>query len=124
MLRITSLSLLAAFTLTGCNLPPQTGEELFAANCAVCHGSDAKGGGMELAEDLTTLTTRHGGTFPTAFVMSTIDGYAKADTHGPMPEFGVLLKGDMEVWTDPNGVPTPTPSGLLKLANYLESIQG
>ena len=117
------LPLIAVLGLTACEMPPQTGQDLFAANCAVCHGADAKGGGLPAAPDLTGLAKRHRGTFPTAYVMSTIDGYARDDTHGPMPEFGVLLEGDREVWTDPNGVPTPTPSALLMLANYLKGLQ-
>lgn len=112
-----------ALALAACEPAPQTGADLFAANCAVCHGADAKGGGLAAAPDLTGLSKRHGGTFPTTYVMSTIDGYARDDTHGPMPEFGVLLEGEREVWTDPNGVPTPTPSALLMLASYLEGLQ-
>lgn len=102
----------------------ETGVQIFAENCAACHGTDAKGGPLPDAPDLTTLTARHSGKFPTRYVMSTIDGYAKADTHGPMPEFGALLEGEMEVWVDEKGVQTPTPAALIRLAEYLESVQG
>ncbi|MHA6267466.1 cytochrome c [uncultured Aliiroseovarius sp.] len=109
---------------TGPDLSSMTGGEIFAENCAACHGTDAKGGPLPDAPDLTTLTARHSGKFPTRYVMSTIDGYAKADTHGPMPEFGALLEGEMEVWVDEKGVQTPTPAALIRLAEYLESVQG
>ena len=113
---------LFALALAACEQPPVTGEQLFAANCASCHGTDATGGTMPGAPDLTTIARRKGG-FSYAYVMSTIDGYLRDDTHGPMPEFGALLESEMEVWTDDNGVPTPTPSALLKLAGYLEGLQ-
>ncbi|MCK8464347.1 cytochrome c [Aliiroseovarius sp. S1339] len=101
----------------------ETGEQIFAENCAACHGADAKGGVMAEAPDLTTLTARHGGNFPASYVMSTIDGYAKG-TRGPMPEFGAHLESEMEVWVDEKGVQTPTPGALVRLAEYLESVQG
>ncbi|WP_371171276.1 c-type cytochrome [Aliiroseovarius sp. 2305UL8-7] len=102
----------------------KTGEQIFAENCAACHGEDAKGGVMEGAPDLTTLTKRHGGKFPARYVMSTIDGYAQGATRGPMPEFGAHVESEMEVWVDENGVMTPTPAALVRLAEYLESVQG
>ncbi|MCK0126884.1 cytochrome c [Gelidibacter sp. F2691] len=100
-----------------------TGAEIFAENCASCHGDDAKGGIYPSAPDLTKLTAKHGGSFPTRHVMSTIDGYAKGTQRAPMPEFGALLESEMEVWVDEKGVQTPTPAALVRLAEYLESVQ-
>ena len=100
-----------------------TGAEIYAENCASCHGDDAKGGIYPSAPGLTKLTAKHGGTFPTRHVMSTIDGYAKGTQRGPMPEFGALLDSEMEVWVDEKGVMTPTPAALVRLAEYLESVQ-
>ncbi|MCK0171972.1 cytochrome c [Aliiroseovarius sp. S1123] len=100
-----------------------TGAEIYAENCAACHGDDAKGGVYPSAPGLTKLTAKHGGTFPTRYVMSTIDGYAKGTQRGPMPEFGALLDSEMEVWVDEKGVMTPTPAALVRLAEYLESVQ-
>ncbi len=102
----------------------ETGAQIFAENCALCHGADAKGGAMADAPDLTTLTARHGGKFPARYVMSTIDGYAQGTHRGPMPEFGAYLESEMEVWVDEKGVQTPTPGALVRLAEYLESVQG
>jgi len=102
-----------------------TGAQIFAENCAQCHGTDAKGGAMMNAPDLTTLAARHGGEFPAEYVMSTIDGLSRENTHDAMPIFGKILEqSDMEVWTDPSGTPTPTPGALIRLAEYLEGVQG
>ncbi len=103
------------------------GAALYDSYCAGCHGAGAKGGdvvGGKRVPDLTTLSARHGGDFPAAYVMSTIDGYARDDTHGPMPEFGALLGGETEIWEDADGIPTPTPATLVRLSEYLESVQG
>lgn len=116
---------LAALGLAGCEQEPQTGSGLYAEYCASCHGVDARGG-PEIdppAPDLTTLSAKHGGVFPAAYVMSTIDGYARDATHGPMPIFGDLLDGEVETWVDPEGVPTPTPVSLMLLNEYLEGQQ-
>ncbi len=120
------LPLAAALALAACSQPAeQTGAQLFAENCAQCHGADARGQAMLNAPDLTTLAQRHGGKFPTAYVMSTIDGLNRENTHGPMPVFGkILAESDMEVWVDDNGTPTPTPGALIRLAEYLEGVQG
>lgn len=102
----------------------ETGAQIYAEHCAACHGADAKGGVAFGAPDLTTLTMRHNGKFPARYVMSTIDGYAQGSHRGPMPEFGAYLESEMEVWVDEKGVQTPTPGALVRLAEYLESVQG
>ncbi len=116
---IAGLGLLAA-----CTPMPQTGAELYSANCVACHGVDARGGAMPGAPDLTTLASRNGGVFPRTYIMSTIDGFSRDATHGPMPLFGETLEGETEIWTDEYGVETPTPTVLLQLAEYLEDLQG
>lgn len=106
------------------------GRALFMENCAICHGADAKGNGpmaraMEQAPpDLTLIAVRNGGEFPRVEVLSTIDGYTKADLNVPdMPEFGALLEGDLVPLDTGDGVMTPTPRKLVALLEYLESIQ-
>lgn len=118
----------AAAALAGCIEEPMTGAGLYQDNCASCHGADAKGG-RPLADgkvppNLTTLAKRHGGRYPAVYVMSTIDGFSRDATHGPMPIFGDLLAGPVESWTDPDGTPTPTPVSLILLNEYLEGQQG
>lgn len=105
------------------------GQRLFAENCAACHGADARGAGPESlglgksAPDLTVLARGNGGTFPTASVLSTIDGYAQGSHPGrAMPEFGASL-GGMLVPLEVDGVLTPTPRALVALLRYLEAVQ-
>ena len=120
-------------TLAACTLPemPEApeGARLFADNCAACHGADARGAGPEtlgigkVPPDLTGIAARNGGAFPTAQVLSTIDGYAKGTHPGRvMPEFGSDLGGDL-IPLDVDGVLTPTPRALVALLRYLEAVQ-
>lgn len=51
------------------------GSRLFAANCAVCHGSEARGyrgpsEEMEAPPDLTALSVRSDGRFPDVAVLA------------------------------------------------------
>ncbi len=126
-----TLSIIAALALTGCiDTPePQTGKQAFMENCASCHGFDGNGGG-EMAEnlikmppDLTQLSARNGGVFPSDYVMSTIDGLDRG-THfsGAMPEFGAGDMGDTVI-VEKDGLGTPVPSELLALTQYLEVLQ-
>ncbi|MFA3918083.1 c-type cytochrome [Ruegeria hyattellae] len=117
--------------LTACateNTMPEAGEGavLFAQNCAVCHGGDAKGGPLangQRAPDLTHIAERNGGFFPRAQVLSQIDGYGRGKASASMmPQFGALLEGET-VPVEVDGTLTPTPRPLAALLAYLESIQ-
>ena len=106
------------------------GAALFAENCAICHGDGGRGDGALAAQlqpppaDVTTLSRRAGGGFPTVEVLSEIDGYHRAPVAGTeMPEFGALLEGDLVPLALGDGVFTPTPRPLAALLVYLESIQ-
>lgn len=105
---------------------PDEGALLFAQNCAVCHGSDAKGSALingNKAPDLTAIAASNDGVFPRARVLSQIDGYGRGKVSPEaMPEFGALLQGDT-VPVEVDGVLTPTPRPLAALLAYLESIQ-
>ncbi len=98
--------------------------------CAPCHGRDAKGDGP-LADglahrpaDLTGLAARHGGTFPTAYVMSKIWGYEKgAAPSDIMPKFAPLMESKTVLVDTGDGVETPTPERLVEIANYLAGVQ-
>lgn len=96
------------------------GAALFARNCTVCHGADARGGPD--APDLTRIAARNDGTLPVARVLSQIDGYGRGRAGDAMPEFGALLRGDL-VPIDVAGTLTPTPRPLAALLAYLDSIQ-
>lgn len=118
----------AACTMPGMPEAPE-GERLFVENCAACHGADARGAGPEtlglgkVPPDLTLLAQGNGGVFPTAEVLSTIDGYVEGTHSGrTMPEFGASL-GGMLVPLEVDGVLTPTPRALVALLRYLEEVQ-
>jgi mono/diheme cytochrome c family protein len=104
------------------------GKVLYDQNCAQCHGAGGKGDGPYASvlepppSDLTRLAS--GGAFPRARVLSTIDGYHRAEVPGQeMPEFGLLLQGETVPVDTGDGVMTPTPRPLAALLVYLESIQ-
>lgn len=123
------LLILAALTLAACVKEPETGPGLYQAECAACHGADARGNGPmargldTVPPDLTRIAARNGGVFPRDRVMSTIDGLQR-DAHFSlaMPEFGA---GDMgaTVIVEENGLGTPVPTRLLMLTDYLEILQ-
>jgi mono/diheme cytochrome c family protein len=78
-----------------------SGAALFRINCAGCHGTDARGNGP-IAEfinapvpDLTRISVRNGGEFPTERVFQVIDGQAGNSVHGArhMPVWGYEFFG-------------------------------
>ena len=125
---LISMTLLAA-ACTQVSMPEAPeGQRLFADNCVQCHGASGMGDGAWASgmtpkpADLTKLST--GGVFPSARVLSVIDGYDRTGLPGQeMPEFGLLLEGDTVPVDVGDGVLTPTPRPLAALLAYLESIQ-
>ena len=72
-----------------------SGAELFGKHCAACHGNDLKGSGpfpppYRVPPDLTTLSRRHGGKFPDAYVSRVLRNGVTMAAHGPaeMPVWG------------------------------------
>lgn len=135
-MRLTlSLGLMALglASLAAC-LPPgaprSSGAEDFAQLCAPCHGATGVGNGPAALgleakpADLTGLSARNGGSFPTARVMNKIWGYVRdGSASGVMPEFGPLLDSPTVMVDLGDGVMTPTPVRLIDIANYLTTIQ-
>jgi len=80
------------------------GQDLYNTYCWQCHGQDATGDGP-MAEmlsivtpDLTKLSARNDGTFPTEAIARQIDGRAPLLAHGgEMPIFGPFLNSDQNV---------------------------
>jgi mono/diheme cytochrome c family protein len=74
--------------------PAESGQEMFNAYCASCHGTDGRGSGPTAASlktrpsDLTQLARHNHGVFPSAAVTSTIQ-------HGTNPAHG---SSEMPVW--------------------------
>lgn len=73
-----------------------SGAELFQRYCAPCHGVAARGDGPVAATlsvpvpDLTGLSSRHDGKFPSQYVRDMIDGRSPVVAHGTrrMPVWG------------------------------------
>lgn len=126
MKRVLAVMILAACTPAAMPEAPE-GAALFAENCVMCHGVTGRGDG-ELAQgmtpapsDLTRLSRK--GVFPTARVLSHIDGYTRMEAQPEMPEFGLLLRGDSVPVTLEDGSQSPVARPLAALVTYLESIQ-
>jgi nitrite reductase (NO-forming) / hydroxylamine reductase len=76
--------------------PRYSGAELYASNCANCHGTYGEGDGIVMPslsvvlKDLRYLSARNDGRFPGDFVRAIIDGRATRAAHGPegMPVWG------------------------------------
>ncbi|MGR1580269.1 c-type cytochrome [Thalassobius sp. S69A] len=109
---------------------PSEGQKLYVENCAMCHGLSGQGDG-DLAQDmtpapadLTGITRAAGGVFPTAQVLSQIDGYTRMQGRDQiMPEYGALLSGDTVPVQLQDGEFSPVPRPLAALVTYLETIQ-
>ena len=125
--------ILAAGLMAGCvasEMPDANeGRQLFAENCAACHGMTGKGDGPiardlgRVPADLTQLSKWDEG-FDRARVLSVIDGYTRAQkgVHR-MPEFGAILTGETVPVDLGNGEMSPVTRPLAALLFYLESIQ-
>lgn len=104
--------------------PVAAGQETFRAYCASCHGVDARGGGPAAPSlksrptDLTQLSERNGGKFPSAMVESAIRGNQFIPAHGSR---------EMPVWGDAfrnvNRDETLVKIKIHNLALYIESLQ-
>jgi|ERR1019366_2205821 mono/diheme cytochrome c family protein len=76
--------------------PAESGQAMFSEYCAVCHGKDGKGSGLAVPalkvqpSDLTTLSKRNGGSFPSAHVFNVIRLGGDVAAHGSkdMPMWG------------------------------------
>jgi mono/diheme cytochrome c family protein len=101
-----------------------SGAELYKEHCAVCHGNDLKGvspvpAPYRVPPDLTTLTERHGGTFPDAYVADILRNGVTMPAHGPaqMPTWGTDFR-------EMNGLDaTQVKLRIANLTNYIKSRQ-
>ena len=103
---------------------PSSGDEMFGAYCAVCHGKNGKGNGPAASElktlpaDLTTITKRHNGKYPSDYVLDVLrNGPSTAKAHGSaeMPVWGPLFSA-----IGNQGLATQR---IFNLNKYIESIQ-
>lgn len=109
----------------------EVGATLFEEHCAVCHGLNADGRGPMAGAlviqppDLTQLSARNGGTFPTQRTVFRIDGREAIVSHGsPMWIFGELFDGEDAIVKAETGQPILTSQPIVDLVAYLEGVQG
>jgi mono/diheme cytochrome c family protein len=100
------------------------GAEIFRDFCAPCHGLDGRGSGPVApalrfkVPDLTQISKRAGGKFPTARIRSVIEGTETVSGHGSreMPIWGPVF----------HQIAADQDLGAVRTANvtgYIESIQ-
>ncbi len=103
---------------------PASGQEMFHAYCAVCHGKDAKGDGpaagvLKVAPaDLTGLTKKYG-KYPSTRVTTVLSGQANLAAHGntEMPVWGPIFSRMSQ------GHEGEVQQRIANLNHYIESLQ-
>lgn len=103
-----------------------SGKARYMEYCAVCHGADAKGGGVftpllnKAPVDLTLLSKNNGGEFPFGRTYDMIDGRGMPGAHGTveMPIWGGTWRTDSGL-----GAETELCGRILEMIVYLRSIQ-
>jgi len=107
------------------NVSPVSGKEMFKSYCAVCHGTDAKGGGPAASAlktpptDLTLLAQKDGGKYPAAHVAAVIRGQADITSHGnkDMPVWGELFSSISQ------GHESQVQQRVANLVDYIQTLQ-
>jgi mono/diheme cytochrome c family protein len=107
---------------------PASGEQMYSTYCAVCHGAKATGNGpaspaMKIPPpDLTMLSAKNGGVFPTDHISSVLKFGVEKPAHGTsqMPIWGDLL-GTLHAAAPDNA--TVVHQRIVNLTNYLKQIQ-
>jgi len=101
-----------------------SGAELYKDHCVVCHGNDLKGNGpfpapYRTPPDLTTLSQRHGGKFPEAYVLKVLRNGVSLPAHGPaeMPVWGTEFEASNRL------TKAEVDSRINNLKDYLKSRQ-
>jgi len=104
-------------------VPAADAGQMFRAYCAVCHGVDGRGGGpaadslRKRPADLTRLTIKNGGKFPSGLVANVIQSYGPGGPHGSreMPMWGTVFRafGDYDT----------VRLRVANLTNFVESLQ-
>jgi mono/diheme cytochrome c family protein len=102
------------------------GKRQFDIYCATCHGAEGKGDGALASSlrkrpaDLTQLTKRNKGEFPTERIIEFIDGRTRDEAH---------RKSDMPVWGDvfsktgDGSSPADVKARIEALVKHLETLQ-
>ena len=110
-------------------------KEDFRTYCSVCHGRDAKGRGPVAGEmkkapsDLTRISERAGGSFPTEVVFKKVEGLDMPLAHGTsdMPIWGALFVrqaiGEGVLIEDAKTAARVATDRIRRIVKYLETIQ-
>ncbi|HVM93655.1 MAG TPA: c-type cytochrome [Terriglobales bacterium] len=104
---------------------PASGVEMYKSYCAVCHGVDGTGNGpaasaLKVAPtDLTALSAKNNGKYPSMRVASILRGEELLAAHGTkdMPIWGNLF------WSMSSGHEAEVQQRVSNLNKYLESMQ-
>jgi mono/diheme cytochrome c family protein len=104
---------------------PASGQEMYTAYCAVCHGKDGKGNGPAVEAlkvpppDLTTLARKNDNSYPSDRVRSAIAGDVRLPTHGAkeMPVWGELF------WRMSQGHSSEVQLRISNLNKHIETMQ-
>jgi mono/diheme cytochrome c family protein len=115
------------------NVPVQqtsaaSGKQMYTTYCAACHGADARGNGpaaqaMKVPPvDLTTLSKRNGGVFPSAHVSAVLQFGVENPAHGTadMPVWGDLMQTLQSGSRDSS---VGVHQRISNLSDYLKTIQ-
>ncbi|SRR5579871_5094385 len=102
-----------------------SGVEMFKTYCATCHGVDGKGNGPAASAlktsptDLTLLSQKNGGKFPSGRVTHVIQGQDDINAHGSseMPLWGPVFQS-LSAGND-----SLVKLRISNLAKYIESLQ-
>ena len=104
---------------------PVSGAEMYRSYCAACHGKDAKGQGpaapaLKVAPtDLTLLSKKNGGKFPTEHFSAVLSCKAAIPAHGSqdMPVWGNIF------WKMSQGHQAELQQRVFNLSTYVQSLQ-
>ena len=127
---VLSLAMGGALSTAGFAQDAQNGEDLYFQYCVGCHGMEARGDGNVAAvlkvkpADLTGLSARNDGVYPTVLVAYRIDGRDPIIAHGgTMPVYGEFLGEPLVAMKAPSGQPLLIGQEIADLIAYLETIQ-
>lgn len=127
---LAALACLAAAPAFAAEPDVAEGADLFARNCAICHGEAGTGDGP-MAEiltvkpaDLTRLSASNGGVFPVFRAIRQIDGRDPMLAHGgAMPLFGELFYFPDGAIAAETGQPIVTAQPFVDIVGWLMTIQ-
>src|SRR5215470_14792888 len=102
-----------------------SGAEMYKSYCAVCHGVDGRGAGSAASvlkvvpTDLTDLSAKNGGKYPSLHISSVLRGEAETPAHGSkdMPVWGPLFRHLSQ------GHDAEVQQRIANLNQYVETLQ-